>query len=172
MAAKIRRAMGPTRSSTAARVAGGAAENARTLRVGARGRAQNRARWATQTTPSRVLAKHYGISASRARHRRAGDRPTELSVVLEMVADPNVDAGRIVVALLEAWEERFLYQPTAELRARSKRLRENVEHQLQAEQDRAVLVRDGAAEACRQHASVLLEMACIEEVLGLTERAH
>lgn len=153
-------------------VAATAAEVPRTRALGARGRALNRARQATQNTPSRVLAKHYGVSASRARHMRSGADGNDLATVLQMIADPQIEAAPMVVAVLEAWEERLLYTPTAELRARLKQLREVVEHRAQAEQDRAVLVKSGAAEACRQHASILIEMACHEEMLGLTERAH
>lgn len=143
-------------------MSGNAVEVTRTRRA----RARSRARWATASTPSRVLARHYGVSASRARHLRSGIEGSAFATVLGMIADPEVDAGPMIVALLESWEERFLYQPTADLRARLKRLREDIEHRAECEQNTALLTRRGAADACRHHASILLELAAHEEILN------
>lgn len=134
-------------------------------------RAHRRANWAAARTPSKVLARHWGVSDSRARHLRTDDQRSPVTTLCAMLADPTVDAGGLMIALLAAYEERFVFAPTPELRARLKHLREVEEHRAQAEQDRAVMVRDGSqAEACLNHAAVLVEIAVLEELLG--EVAH
>lgn len=171
MAAKTRVAMGPA-SSIRARVPAVTAPV--THEAGAavrrRDRAHRRASWAAARTPSRVLAEHFGVSESRARHYRTDDQAGPVTTLCDMIADPAVDGAAILAAAIEAFEERFVYAPTEELKARLKHLREVIEHRAQAEQDRAVMVRDRCrAEACRNHAAVLLEMAVLEELLGIEE---
>lgn len=135
-------------------------------------RAHRRSSWAERRTPSKVLAEHYGVSESRARHFRTDDQAGPLTTLLAMIADPNVDGSALMVAVLAAFEERFLYAPTPELRERLRFLREVEEHRLEAEQNRAQMIRDGKrTEACLNHAGVLIEIAVLEEMLG-EEIAH
>lgn len=151
----------------AATIAQTPADVTRSTAIGARGRAQARSSWATRAVPSRVLAGHYGVSASRARHLRSDDATGPLTVTLALIADPNVDAGPIVAAVLAAYEERHLYAPTDVLRARLAHLRDDDEHRLEAAQNRATVVHaPNRADAYRDHAAALIEMATIEELLG------
>lgn len=135
-----------------------------------RDRAHRRASWASRRSPARILAEHLGVSESRARHLRTDDQAGPITLLCDMIADPAVDGAALLVAAIEAFEERFVYAPTAELRARLKHLREVEEHRAEAEQNRAVMVRDHTrAEACRNHAAILLEMSVLEELLGMEE---
>lgn len=146
--------------------------NVRT-RLQRRDRAHRRSCWATRRTPSRVLAAHWGVSASRARHLRTDDPKGALTTVLAMVADPEVDAGPIVAAVLSGFEERFLFSPTTDLRARLARLRDRDEHLLEAAQNRATVVRSPKrAEDYLAHATALIEMAVLVEILEPEELAH
>lgn len=130
-------------------------------------RAHARARYATARIPSRKLAEHWGCEPATARSFRTRVRSGPLTKVLELIADPSVDAAPIVAGLIAAWEERFICEPTDDLRARLKHLREVVEHRAQAQQDQALMVRDGShMEACLQHAGVLIEIVVHEELLG------
>lgn len=129
-------------------------------------RAQLRASSAISRTPSKTLAAHFGVSESRARHFRTDDPSGPVTKVLGLIADPSVDAGPIVAAVLSSFEERFLFAPTADLRARLAYLRETEEHRLEAEQNRAMVVNDpNRADAYRAHAAALIELATIEELL-------
>lgn len=133
-------------------------------------RAHRRASWAARRTPAKVLALHLGVSESRARHQRTDDQGGPLTVFCSLIADPNVDGAALMVAVMAAFEERFVFAPTADLRARLKYLREVAEHVAEAEQNRAVMVRDASrAEACLNHAAVLVEMSVLEELLGIEE---
>lgn len=136
--------------------------------VGRIERSQRRASWATRRTPSRVLADHFGVSPSGARHMRSGRLGSPLQVVLGMIADPGVDAAPIVSAVLAAYEERFLAgAPAREALARLLHLREVEEHRAEAEQNRAtVILCPQRTEAYLYHAGVLTEMSVLEEVLG------
>lgn len=137
-----------------------------------RDRAHVRASRATKRTPARVLAEHYGVSESRARHFRTDDQAGPVTTLCALIADPRVEAAPLLVAAMASYEERFLYAPTSELRARLKYLREVEEHRCQSEQDRALMVRDGKrTEACFNHAGVLIEIGVLEELLG-EEVAH
>lgn len=135
-------------------------------------RAHRRASWAAKRTPAKVLAEHVGVSESRARHQRTDDATGPITTLCTLIADPRADGAALLVAAMAAFEERFVFAPTDDLRARLKHLREVEEHRAQAEQDRALMVRDGKrAEACLNHAAVLVEISVLEEMLG-NETAH
>lgn len=165
MAARLRPATEPAKHTTGAAVR-------------RRDRAHAREGWATSGIRSGLLAKHYGCSPARARSIRTRDPRGPFTTVCAMLADPSIsdeDAGKMLAGLLCSYEERFLCRPTEELRARLKRLREEDEHRLQAEQDRALMVRcpETLVTACLQHAGALIEIAVHKDLLeGTPERAN
>jgi len=130
-------------------------------------RAHGRASWATRRSPSNVLAQHFGVSASRISHQQTDDRSGALTKVCVALADPAVDGAAMLAACCEAYEERHVFASTDELRARFKHLREVAEHRAEAEQNAALMTGAEFADECRQHASILLELACLAEILGL-----
>lgn len=142
-------------------------ERTRTEAAGARARARDLASIATRRIPSRLLAEHWGVSPARARHLRA--EGNALSSVLDVLADPRIpdaEASRVVGVVLQAYEERFLFRPTEDLRARLQQLRNEDEHRLEAEQNRATCCNSpDRVEAYIAHASGLLEMATLVGML-------
>lgn len=139
----------------------------RTQAAGARARARDRAAAATRRIPSRLLAEHWGVSSARARHLRS--EGNAVSSVFDLIADPRIpddEASRIVGALLQSYEERFLFRPTEDLRARLAQLRNEDEHRLEAAQNRATVCNSPDRIECYvAHASALLEMATIDGML-------
>lgn len=134
-----------------------------------RARSRRTARWATERTSSRVLARHLGVSDSRARHQRAeGTDP--ITQVCALVRDPLADGPAIVCAILEAFEDRGFdacRADRAKLQARLRHLVEEAEHLAQAKQDRALMVKEGVFDAVLHHASVLIEIAALRCTLGM-----
>lgn len=117
-------------------------------------------------TPAKVLARHLGVSESRVRHQRTDDQNGALTTVLALISDPDVDAAAIITSVLEAWEDRFLTAPEADLRARLARLRERDEHVLEAAQNAAtVIMAPNRSDTYRDHAAGLLEMAMLTDML-------
>lgn len=132
-----------------------------------RARAHARASYAASRTPARILAHHFGVSESRVRHQRSDDASGPLTLLLGMIADPAVEGGPLVAAVLSAYEERFLFASTDDLRARLAHLKNDKEHGLEARQNRALQLNSAdRCSALRDHAAALLEIATIEEVLG------
>lgn len=134
-------------------------------------RAHARARRATRGIRSQKLAEHFGVAPATARSMRTRVKGP-LSNVLALVSDPTVDAGPIVAALLLAWEERFVFEPTADLRARLAHLKYEAEHAAEARQNRALqtpTTKDVGDVI--SHASILLEIALLESLVG-EEKAH
>ena len=137
-------------------------------------RAHVRAARAAGRTPSRALARHWGVSESRARHLRTDDAKGPLTKLLGMIADPEIEAAPIVVAVLAAFEDRYTHAPRAELRARLEYLRGDAEHMAEARQNRALQTETHEdVGAVLDHASVLIEIAVLEDLLTPgEERAH
>jgi hypothetical protein len=126
-------------------------------------------RWALSRSPAPVLAEAWGVSKSRARHKRSeGENVVTESCAL--VTHPAIDGAAIVIAHLEALERRYLEEAKAspaKLRERLEHLIREAEHEAQARQDRALMAGEGVNAAILHHAHVLVEIAAIRNVLGL-----
>lgn len=132
-------------------------------------RAHAAAQWSLARTPSSVLARHWGVSSSRARHLRTDEPENPVSVTLAMVEDPEVDGPAIVASVLEALERRYLVQALDDPKAVRARLAFLVsqEHTSEAHQNRALQSGQGVEAACLTHASELLEIVAIRRALGM-----
>lgn len=134
-------------------------------------RAHDRARYATSGIRSAKLAEHWGVAPATARSMRTRV-PSPLSEVLALVADPAVNAGPIVAALIAAWEERFVFAPTADLCARLAHLKYEAEHAAEAAQNRALQTPShDDIDAVLNHAALLIEIVVLEGMVG-EERPH
>lgn len=133
----------------------------------ARSRSIPSAGWALRRTARKVLASWWGVSPSRVSHK-ARDGQNCVAEACALVEHEQMDGGAIVVAVLEAYERRFLKEPRAKLEARLAHLMAN-EHSREAEQNAALMSGRGVNDALRSHVAALLEIAAIRTVLGLEE---
>lgn len=124
------------------------------------------ARWGLRRTKRHFLAAWYGISESRVSHR-SSDGNNSLADILALVAHPDIDGAAIVTAVLEAYEQRFLQEDPAKLRARLDVLLSQ-EHDREARQNRALQAGGPKVnDAIRDHVAALIEIAALRSVLGL-----
>lgn len=127
------------------------------------------ARWALSRTPSRVLARHWGVSDARARHLRTDDPRNPFTFTVAMIADPEVDGPCMVAACLEALEARYMTEAQESREKMQARLVYLMDRQLEAENAvrRAERTGSGTTQACLDLAAVLIEVAAVRNQLGM-----
>lgn len=134
-------------------------------------RARPGSRWALGRTPSKHLAAVWGVTPSRARHRRTeGDNCVVDTCAL--IETPEIDGAAIVTETLSALERRYMEEAKespAKLREKLDRLINRDEHFAQARQDQALQTGEGVNEALLEHARMLIQIAAIRRVLGMED---
>lgn len=122
-----------------------------------------------RSTPKTALAEAdpKGRSASRWRHLVTDDPSGPITQFYALCMDPNIDGAALVTGAHEALVARYQDADPKVLRARLDHLIRDREHQLQAQQDRALMAGEGVNDAIRQHAACLLEIAALRVLLGI-----
>lgn len=174
MAANTRRAMGPTRSSTAAKMGTLLESRSRTAAGSARNaRAHDRATWAHRQSKSKDLAPHFRVTPGRVRHFATDDPSGPLTMVCDAAADPRCDGEAILAVVEESVEDRYLDVDRKTLKARLVYLIREAEHVAESKQNQALMSGGvGTNDALRKHARMLREICALRVRLGLEETVN